>query len=93
MSGCLDFFDRVKELAHQRSTNLKTLIESCGINYDSYNSCKRYGNLPRSEESVRIAKALGTTVEYLVTGEDTNPLAQENAALKEKIQKAKEALG
>lgn len=85
MSVCLDFFDRVKDLVKEHNTTVRTVIEGCGINYDSYNSCKRYGNLPRADEAVRIAKALQTSVEYLVTGEDTNPLAQENAMLKEKL--------
>ena len=74
MNGYLDFYDRVKELAKQHNITVKSLVENCGINYDSYNSCKRYNNLPRSEESVRIAKALNTSVEYLVTGKEPDPV-------------------
>jgi len=65
-----DFYERVKTLAKSQNKNLRELIESCGMNYDSYNSYKRYGNLPRANEAVAIADALGTTVEYLVTGKD-----------------------
>lgn len=65
-----DFFERVKTLAKSQNQNLRELIEFCGINYDSYNSYKRYGNLPRANEAVAIALALGTTVEYLVLGEE-----------------------
>lgn len=65
-----DFYERVKVLSKSQNRNLRELIESCGINYDSYNSYKRYGNLPRANEAVAIADALGTTVEYLVTGKD-----------------------
>ena len=85
MGVSLDFYDRVKDLAHQKNVNLKTFIETCGLNYDSYNSCKRYGNLPRSEEAVKIAKALNTSVEYLVTGENSNQEAKELAELKKTI--------
>lgn len=92
MGVSLDFYDRVKDLAHQKNVNLKTFIETCGLNYDSYNSCKRYGNLPRSEEAVKIAKALNTSVEYLVTGIDASPYMEENRMLKEKIQRAIEDL-
>lgn len=64
------FYERVKELSKAQNKQLRTVIESCGINYSSYNTCKRYGNLPRANEAVAIAEALGVTVEYLVTGND-----------------------
>lgn len=64
-----DFYERVKGISKERNITVRSLIESCGINYDSYNSYRRYGNLPRADESVLIAKALGTSVEYLVTGQ------------------------
>ena len=67
----LSFYERVKSLTKSQNKNLREVIESCGINYDSYNSCKRYGNLPRANEVVAMAKALNTTAEYLVTGEQT----------------------
>lgn len=69
-----DFYDRVKELAKSHNTTVRAVIENCQINYDSYNSCKRYKNLPRADEAVRIAEYLGTSVEYLVTGR--KPAAQ-----------------
>ena len=64
-----DFYERVKRISKEKNITVRSLIESCGINYDSYNSYRRYGNLPRADESVLIAKALGTSVEYLVTGQ------------------------
>lgn len=64
-----DFYERVKGISKERNVTVRSLIESCGINYDSYNSCRRYGNLPRADEAVLIAKALGTSAEYLVTGQ------------------------
>lgn len=82
-----DFYERVKTLAKSQNKNLRELIESCGMNYDSYNSYKRYGNLPRANEAVAIAKALHTTVEYLVTGEESDSAAKELSELKVKILK------
>ena len=87
MNDNSQFFERVKNLAKTKSVNLRDLIEKCGINYDSYNSYKRYGNLPRAEEAVAIASALGTTVEYLVTGKTTD-----NAEVCELLRKALEKL-
>ena len=67
-----DFYERIKALSKSQNRNLREIIESCEINYDSYNSYKRYGNLPRANEAVAIAETLGTTVEYLVTGRTTD---------------------
>lgn len=69
----MDFFDRTKELCKQNDYTLSTLLQSLGINYETYKSAKRLGNLPRADEAVKIAKALNTTVEYLVTGKDIRP--------------------
>jgi transcriptional regulator with XRE-family HTH domain len=67
----MDFFDRVKALNKEKTNmTLKTFVESFGINYDTYNSGRRMGNLPRADETVKIAAALGVSVEYLVTGTD-----------------------
>lgn len=69
----MDFFDRVKNLVKDNTNlTLRAFIESLAINYDSYNGLKRYGNLPRADEAVKIAKALNTSAEYLVTGKDDN---------------------
>lgn len=64
----MNFYENVKQLVKTNNLTLRSFIESLGINYDSYNSCKKYNNLPRADEAVKIAQALNTTVEYLVTG-------------------------
>jgi hypothetical protein len=65
-----DFYENVKKLVKERSRlTLRDFIESLDINYETYNSTRRYHNLPRADESVKIAQALGVSVEYLVTGE------------------------
>ena len=51
----------VKELAARSGVKKKTL--------DSYMGNKSY--TPSAENAVKIAKALGVSVEYLVTGKDT----------------------
>jgi hypothetical protein len=65
----MDFFDRVKDLVKQNTTlTLRAFIESLGLNYETYYSGKRRDNLPRADEALKIAQALGSTVEYLVSG-------------------------
>lgn len=65
----MDFYERVKNLVKDNTElTLRAFIESLDINYDSYNGQKRYNNLPRADEAVKIAEALNTSVEFLVSG-------------------------
>ena len=67
----MNFFERVKTLVKLRTkTTLRGFIESLGINYETYYSGRRLNNLPRADEAYKIAQALNTTVEYLVTGQE-----------------------
>ena len=81
----MDFYENVKKLVKNNNFTLRIFIESLGINYDTYNGQKRLNNLPRADEAVKIAQALDTTVEYLVTGEETNKAQQELDTLKQKL--------
>lgn len=65
---CMDFYERVKILAKTKAVTIESVANSAGLSIDSYNSYRRHNNLPRADEAVKIAQALGTTVEYLVTG-------------------------
>jgi transcriptional regulator with XRE-family HTH domain len=65
----MDFYSHVKRLVKERENlSLQDFIISIGLNHDSYYSSKRAGNLPRADEAYKIAQALGTTVEHLITG-------------------------
>jgi hypothetical protein len=89
----MDFFDRVKDLVKQRTTlTLRAFIESVGLNYETYYSGKRRVTLPRADEALKIAAALNTSVEYLVSGEDpakpdTQPLIAHAQALLDGLKK------
>jgi hypothetical protein len=66
----MDFYETVKALVKEKtSLNLRPFIEGLGINYETYSSTRRYGNLPRADDARKIASTLGTTVEELVDGE------------------------
>ena len=76
----MDFYSRVKQEAKKATgCSLQEFILSIGLNHDSYYTLKRSGNLPRADEAVKIARALGTTVEYLVDG--TIPSKSEHSLL------------
>ena len=78
----MDFFDRVKLLVKQDTDlTLRNFIESRGINYETYCSGKRRNKLPRADEALRIAEALDTTIEYLITGQQKVGKKSNNARI------------
>jgi transcriptional regulator with XRE-family HTH domain len=66
--GITDFYERVKKLAKANKMTIETAVGQAGLSLASYNAYRRHENLPRADEAQKIAAALGTTVEYLVTG-------------------------
>ena len=64
----MDFYARVKHSAKDKNLSLQELLISVGMKQSSYYSLQQAGNLPRADEALLIAQALGTTVEFLVTG-------------------------
>jgi hypothetical protein len=65
----MTFYDRVKELVKKNtSLTLESFIQSLGINYGTYHTQRKAGNLLRADEALKIAQALNTSVEYLVSG-------------------------
>jgi transcriptional regulator with XRE-family HTH domain len=73
----MEFFERVKGLAKEKGTTIEALAENIGKNRDSYYGWKRKNNLPRADEAVQMAAALGVTVEYLVTGNPPAGISEE----------------
>lgn len=66
------FYERVKSLCKERKTTIEAVVNAAGLTINSYNSYRRHNNLPRLDEGVIIAQALGVSVEYLVTGQDSD---------------------
>lgn len=84
----MEFYDRVKELVRMKTgLTLRSFIEGLGMNYDSYNSLKRYGNLPRADEAYKIASALGVSVDYLVSGKDNDAYKIKYEKVMEEVRK------
>jgi len=71
----MSFFDRVKKGARHVPTTIEYVVGRAGLSLSSYNSMRRDGRLPRADEATIIARELGTTVEYLVTGENVKARA------------------
>jgi hypothetical protein len=65
-----DFWKRVKIQIESENTTMEWVAKQIQIRPDSFRRWASRKVLPNAEQSVGIAKALKTTVEYLVTGEE-----------------------
>lgn len=74
----MEFFERVKNLVRLKGTTIEYIVRKAGIALSSYNTLRKRGNLPRADEALIIAQELGTTVEYLLTGEESNKAEQKS---------------
>ena len=62
------FWDNVKEKLKTNNLSLKNLSDTTELNYRTLQNQIGRNITPDAITSVKIAKALNTTVEYLVTG-------------------------
>ena len=70
---CEEFWQRVKFLIKENNTKQEWLAEKTGIKYQTLRSMISKNTFPKADDAVKIAKALNTTVEYLVNGyKDSN---------------------
>lgn len=81
------FWNNVNNLIKTRKVTQDDLCNQTGISLNTLRGWISKNVLPRAEEAVAIASALGTTVEYLVTGKTTD-----NAEVCELLRKALEKL-
>lgn len=75
------FWNRIDSLVDNLGTTLKDLCEKAEINYGSMRRQRTSMIYPGTSEVVRIAKTLNTTIDYLLTGEDSHPLSAEAQAV------------
>ena len=84
----MNFFDRVRIEVKQNNTTIEDLLASVfneEVSRSTYNTWKRRGTLPRANQAVSIANALGVTVEYLVTGQDSSGFPERIRRLAKKM--------
>ena len=92
----MDYFDRVqtlitkKGLRDKTNMSLKVFLESLGVDYSNFFD-ERKKKIIILEDSVEIAKALGVTIEHLITGEldktDTTVIIQKLESALEELKK------
>jgi hypothetical protein len=60
------FWKRVDDL--KKDITMKAIVERAGLEYEVIRVQRTRNRIPRTTEAVALAGALGTTVEYLITG-------------------------
>lgn len=80
----MSFWDNVEILRKEQNTSYRWIASQMGVSETTVSSMRKAGTEPRAGEAVKIAKALGTTVESLM-GCESNEYFQKYKKLKEKI--------
>jgi len=80
------FWSNVKRLIKEQNTTQEWVANTSGISFRTFQNWMTRKRLPDADEAFKIASALKTTVEFLVTGAEP----QNHAA--EKLEKIKEIL-
>lgn len=71
----INFWKRVEEMIITKNITLKKLSDDSGIAYESLRSYRRFGSEPSVTNAYVIAKALGVSIDYLLTGETDKNVA------------------
>ena len=79
MDTAKELWNRINSLIKDKGTTQIALSVQCEFNARRIQNLSGANRLPDAVEITKIAEALGTTVEYLVTGSD--PLRPDTTAL------------
>lgn len=69
-----NFGARVEQLLEERQIKVMDFIQSTGISNQALYDWKRRQQAPNARTALKVAQFFGVTVEYLLTGETSNPL-------------------
>lgn len=72
MEQTQEIWNRINTLIKSQGLTQSSLSDKCGFNQRRIQNLSAANRLPDAIEITLIAKALNTTVEYLVTGERTS---------------------
>ncbi len=76
MDDTNSFWQRVNTLIKQKGTTQNAVSVQCGFNPRRLQNLSAGNRLPDCDEAVKIANVLNSTVEYLVTGKDSDTYRQ-----------------
>jgi len=79
------FWDRTNKLIRERGYTQDTLSIKCKFRIRRIGNLSGRNTLPKADEVVKIAQALGVTAEYLITGKTNNNINIETLKLAQNI--------
>ena len=65
----MGFWDTVRAAIKAQDTKIEAVALEAGISLNTFNGWMSKGRLPRLDEAYKISQVLGTTVDYLISGE------------------------
>lgn len=65
----MDFWDRVEEEISRQNTTFRWVAQKLGKPETTMSGWRKAKTIPRADDAIHLAEALGTTVEYLIAGE------------------------
>lgn len=74
----MNFWEIVDEELEYKNIDRKELASKVGFNVSNISKGIRENNIPSADTAVQIAKILGVSVEYLVTGQNSENLESED---------------
>lgn len=83
----MNFFERLEELIKEQNVSKKDLAAFAGITTQSFYDWSKRNTIPAADIALKIAQYLNTSVEYLLTGVETNEYKIKYDSLRTKIQK------
>ncbi len=66
----MTFWDTVDFLREQQNTTYRWISQKTGLSETTISSMRHAGTEPRASDAVKLAQALGTTVEFLCNSKD-----------------------
>lgn len=80
------FWESVDAELEYKCMTRKSLADKVGISLASIGQGIKLGSSPSADTAVRIAKVLGVTVEYLVTGSDSEKTKDDQKKINEDLE-------
>ena len=81
----IKFGIRIEHIMIDKGIKTAQLCEVVGINKQQYYDWKKKGTIPNAMTAYKVAKFLGTTVEYLLTGDNESPLQEKVDDLQKRL--------
>ncbi len=66
----MSFWENVELLRREQNTTYRWIASKMGVSETTVSSMRKANTDPRASQAVKIAEALNTTVEYLVTNKE-----------------------